>query len=86
MGSIARVNVSYVDLNFLSSIDLPVFGTFMEGVNIYKTTLPQEGVVVMGNEANGISKELEALIKNKLSIILENQKRLNVRSNRNCTE
>jgi TrmH family RNA methyltransferase len=39
----------------------------MEGVNIYKTTLPQEGVV-MGNEANGISKELEALIKNKLSI------------------
>jgi TrmH family RNA methyltransferase len=40
----------------------------MEGVNIYKTTLPQEGVVVMGNEANGISKELEALIKNKLSI------------------
>jgi TrmH family RNA methyltransferase len=37
-------------------------------VNIYKTTLPQEGVVVMGNEANGISKELEALIKNKLSI------------------
>jgi TrmH family RNA methyltransferase len=35
--------VSYVDLNsFLSSTDLPVFGTFMEGVNIYKTTLPQE--------------------------------------------
>jgi TrmH family RNA methyltransferase len=59
MGSIARVNVSYVDLNsFLSSTDLPVFG-FMEGVNIYKTTLPQEGVVVMGNEANGISKSLK---------------------------
>ena len=69
MGSIARVNVSYVDLySFLASTDLPVFGTFMEGVNIYKTTLPQEGVVVMGNEANGISKELETLIKNKLSI------------------
>jgi TrmH family RNA methyltransferase len=31
----------------------------MEGVNIYKTTLPQEGVVVMGNEANGISKSLK---------------------------
>jgi TrmH family RNA methyltransferase len=44
MGSIARVNVSYVDLNSLSSTDLPVFGTFMDGVNIYKTTLPQEGV------------------------------------------
>jgi TrmH family RNA methyltransferase len=59
----------------------------MEGV-IYKTTLPQEGVVVMGNEANGISKELEALIKNKLSIPrFKNQtESLNVRSNRNCTE
>ncbi|PKH67094.1 RNA methyltransferase [Flavobacterium sp. ALD4] len=69
MGSIARVNVSYVDLNFfISATDLPVFGTFMDGTNIYKTTLPQEGIVVMGNEANGISQELERLIKNKLSI------------------
>jgi TrmH family RNA methyltransferase len=55
MGSIARVNVSYVDLNsFLSSTDLPVLAPLWK-VNIYKTTLPQEGVVVMGNEANGIS-------------------------------
>jgi TrmH family RNA methyltransferase len=66
MGSIARVNVSYVDLNSLSSTDLPVLARLWK--DIYKTTLPQEGVVVMGNEANGISKELEALIKNKLSI------------------
>jgi TrmH family RNA methyltransferase len=62
MGSIARVNVSYVDLKFLSSTDLPVWHVY--GRSEYKTTLPQEGVVVMGNEANGISKELEALIKN----------------------
>jgi TrmH family RNA methyltransferase len=69
MGSIARVNVSYVDLNFfISATDLPVFGTFMDGTNIYKTTLPPEGIVVMGNEANGISQGLERLIKNKLSI------------------
>jgi TrmH family RNA methyltransferase len=69
MGSIARVNMSYIDLNsFIAATNLPVFGTFMDGVNIYKTTLPQEGIVVMGNEANGISKELEKLIKNKLSI------------------
>jgi TrmH family RNA methyltransferase len=60
--------VSYVDLNsFYLVLICLFFGTFME-LNIYKTTLPQEGVVVMGNEANGISKELEALIKNKLSI------------------
>jgi len=69
MGSIARVNVSYVDLNaFISNTNLAVFGTFMDGENIYKTSLPQEGIVVMGNEANGISKELENLIKNRLSI------------------
>jgi TrmH family RNA methyltransferase len=69
MGSISRVNVSYIDLNaFVSKTQLPVFGTFMDGVNIYKTTLPQEGVIVMGNEANGISKELESSISNRLSI------------------
>jgi TrmH family RNA methyltransferase len=69
MGSIARVNVSYVDLNdFLTTASLPVFGTFMNGDNIYKTALPQEGIIVMGNEANGISPELEKIIKNRLTI------------------
>ena len=69
MGSIARVNVSYVDLNdFLTTTSVPVFGTFMNGDNIYKVSLPQEGVIVMGNEANGISSELEKIIKNRLTI------------------
>ena len=69
MGSIARVNVNYVDLNaFITETKLPVFGTFMDGNNIYKTTLPQEGVMIMGNEANGISSELEKLIQNRLTI------------------
>jgi TrmH family RNA methyltransferase len=69
MGSIARVNVNYVDLElFISESKLPVFGTFMDGANIYKTTLPSEGIVIMGNEANGISDELEKLAQNRLSI------------------
>jgi RNA methyltransferase, TrmH family len=69
MGSIARVNVSYVDLNdFIRTTSLPVFGTFMNGNNIYKASLPQEGVIVMGNEANGISTELDEIIKNRLTI------------------
>ncbi|MEY4432399.1 MAG: rRNA (guanosine-2-O-)-methyltransferase RlmB [Bacteroidota bacterium] len=69
MGSIARVNVSYVDLNdFLANTSLPVFGTFMDGNNIYKTSLPHEGIIVMGNEANGISNEVEAIIKNRVTI------------------
>ena len=69
MGSIARVNVSYIDLqDFISKTKLPVFGTFMEGDSIYKAKLPQEGIIIMGNEANGISYELEKSIKNKLTI------------------
>jgi len=69
MGSIARVNVNYIDLEtFISQTQLAVFGTFMDGTNIYKTDLPQEGIIIMGNEANGISPEIEKLIKNRLTI------------------
>lgn len=69
MGSIARVNISYIDLEvFISKTKLPVFGTFMDGVNIYQSALPQGGIIIMGNEANGISAELEKLIKNRLTI------------------
>lgn len=83
MGSITRVNVNYVDLNaFISNTHLPVFGTFMDGNNIYKTSLPQEGVIIMGNEANGICDELENLVQNRLSIprfgILKKTESLNV--------
>jgi TrmH family RNA methyltransferase len=69
MGSIARVNVNYVDLNaFITKTKLPVFGTFMDGDNIYKADLPNEGIIIMGNEANGISEELESLISKRLTI------------------
>ncbi|WP_348813012.1 TrmH family RNA methyltransferase [Flavobacterium maritimum] len=69
MGSITRVNVNYIDLNaFIAQTKLPVFGTFMDGTNIYSTNLPQEGIIIMGNEANGISEDLEKLIKNRLTI------------------
>ncbi len=69
MGSIARVNVNYIDLEpFIAQTNLPIFGTFMDGTTIYKTNLPQEGIIIMGNEANGISPEIEKLIKNRLTI------------------
>ena len=69
MGSIARVNVNYIDLNaFLAQTKLAIFGTFMDGENIYKSDLPQEGIIIMGNEANGISSQLEQLIQKKISI------------------
>ena len=69
MGSIARVNINYVDLkNFISTTSLPIFGTFMDGKNIYKEKLPTEGILIFGNEANGISSSLERLIKNRIAI------------------
>ncbi len=69
MGSLTRVNITYVDLvSFLKDTKLPVYGAFMEGENVYKKQLPENGIVVMGNEANGISKEVEALITEKISI------------------
>jgi TrmH family RNA methyltransferase len=69
MGSIGRVNVVYGDLTtFLSKTKLPVFGTFMDGKNIYQEPLPSEGIIVMGNEANGISKAIEALVLHRIAI------------------
>ena len=69
MGSITRVNVSYMNLvPFLRGIETSVFGAFMEGENVYHKTLPKTGVLVMGNEANGVSKEVEAVITEKISI------------------
>ncbi len=69
MGSITRVKVSYLDLKtFLSQTQLSIFGTFMEGKNIYKSNLPQEGIIVLGNEANGISTAIEQCITHKITI------------------
>lgn len=69
MGSITRVNVCYLDLNdYISSANLPVFGTFMDGVSLYDEVLPKEGVLVLGNEANGISSNLENKIANRIAI------------------
>lgn len=69
MGSIARVKVGYTDLkNFLNKTDLPIFGAFVEGQTVYTTRMPEKGVLVTGNEANGISPEVERMISQKISI------------------
>jgi TrmH family RNA methyltransferase len=69
MGSISRVNVVYGNLEqFLTDAKLPVFGTFMDGATIYKEKLPTEGIIVMGNEANGISKPIENLVSKRIAI------------------
>lgn len=69
MGSIARVQVYYEDLGlFLRGCDAPVFGAFMEGKSVFQHELPKHGILVMGNEANGISKAIEAKIDMKMGI------------------
>ena len=69
MGSISRVNVVYGNLEaFLLQTKLPVFGTFMDGKNIYQEKLPKEGIIIMGNEANGISSSVEKLVSERIAI------------------
>ena len=69
MGSISRVNVTYLNLeDYLAKSSKEIFGTFMEGDNIYKGELPKDGIIILGNEANGISKTIEKLVTRKISI------------------
>jgi len=69
MGSITRVNVSYLDLKqILIDTNSEVLGAFMDGENIYENKLPKSGIIVLGNEANGISKTIEELIAKRISI------------------
>ena len=70
MGSITRVNINYVDLpDFLVSINsLPKLGAFLNGDNIYTTQLPETGILILGNEANGISAEVGKLVTTRISI------------------
>lgn len=59
MGSIARVQVRYLDLfSFLNDIDAPVYATTMEGSSIYKTDISQDAIIVMGSESHGVRSEI----------------------------
>lgn len=69
MGSLTRVTISYVDLSsFLLNTTLPVYTADMDGDNVYTSKLPQKAILVMGNEANGISEEISEIVKHKLTI------------------
>ncbi|MBL4606106.1 MAG: RNA methyltransferase [Flavobacteriaceae bacterium] len=70
MGSLTRVSVRYLNLeDFLLETSLPTFIADMDGENVYKTQLPKEcAVLIMGNEANGVSEAVKNSVKNKISI------------------
>lgn len=59
MGSLARVQVSYMDLSaFLKNSDIPVYGAVLNGKPVYDIDFGSEGIILLGNEGNGIHAEL----------------------------
>ena len=71
MGSIARVDIIYMNLpEMLDNLpaDFPVYGTFLDGENIYQQPLSENGLIIMGNEGNGISEAVRSRITHRLLI------------------
>lgn len=71
MGGLTRVRVHYVDLSaLLASLpaSTPVYGTFLNGQNIYHSDLSSTGLIIMGNEGNGISQAVAAHVSHRLTI------------------
>ena len=71
MGSIARVKIVYTDLEKLLTElpnDFPIYGTLLDGNDIYRSDLTKQGIIVMGNEGNGISPEIRRLVNSRLLI------------------
>ena len=71
MGAIARIKVHYCNLpEMLSSLpsDTPIYGTFLDGEDMYAKQIVQHGVIVMGNEGKGVSSDVERLVTERLFI------------------
>jgi len=71
MGAITRVNIEYTDLaQWLTNlpVDVNVYGTLLDGDNMYETNLAKSGIIVVGNEGNGISAEVQKAITHKIKI------------------
>jgi TrmH family RNA methyltransferase len=69
MGSFLRVDIFYTTLEtYLAKSTVPVFGTFLDGENAHAINFGTEGIIVIGNEANGISKEVERFVTRRITI------------------
>jgi len=69
MGSLSRVKVTYHDLSlFLTAIQLPIFGALLNGDSLYETNWGTEGLVILGNEGQGISEEIINFIDHPVTI------------------
>jgi len=69
MGSLFRIDIKYLDLaTYLADIDTPIYGAYMNGVDVKGQEFPKQAHLIMGNEANGISESISKYITNKVSI------------------
>lgn len=71
MGSVTRVNIHYIKLaSYLSTLDkiIPVYGTVLNGTNIFSTNLSTHGIILTGSESHGISPALLPYITRRISI------------------
>jgi TrmH family RNA methyltransferase len=69
MGSLSRINVHYADITaILTEIKLPIFGALLDGENLYHTNFGTEGLLVMGNEGNGLRPEVKDLVTKAITI------------------
>lgn len=69
MGSLTRVSIIYTMLDsYLKASKLPIYASIMSGKSMYESTLPKDGILIMGNEANGISKSVIKLANHTIAI------------------
>ena len=69
MGSLSRVDIIYTDLvSYLEKEKRNIYGTLLHGDNVYKTDLASEAVLILGNEANGISDPVKGLVTHRITI------------------
>ena len=72
MGALCNVNIHYINLKdfcaIAASYNWPLYGTFLDGEVIYNAKLSDFGVIIMGNEGNGISSDIADLVSNRLYI------------------
>ena len=69
MGSISRVNCSYVDLNsFFINKQKKIYGTYLKGKSIYKSSLEKNAIYLFGNESKGISSSIDQHIDERITI------------------
>lgn len=72
MGSFARTNVSYMQLGeFLaeaSRMNIPIIGAYLDGINTHTTSLPPQGILLMGSESHGVAQEFDQYVSERVTI------------------